>query len=689
MINVNQCFFSNKKNIKATLFNIENEELKIIAKKVHLPENSDLSKYKDHNVRFLGNFFNCTGSFKEMINIIINKNNSNFGMVMRAAATYKLNSIAIWRLGSPVIVSLIEFGMKFYTAESEKEVKKVFVFQYHLARYALVARGSTNLEKLEKLLNFEGMELIVMKRLLEFEEQAVVAPESSLKSSSMQQFLDYKNKLERENYQKKLINPRCKIKQFEELATMKKSVFMRARLIRRKYGLVVFNEMENIYFNEEKKPMPAYIESYPRNLVIMEDFEVAIKLFKNKNSSIWWTDGSCEDNIGAYGAVTLQERANGRLTSFYGYINHQTEINYCEHAGIEAVLKEITKDEEIINNNEIENIVIFTDSMAVIKMFQPNGYPSTEQYYNIMMRTFKLINNLNNFKKVITLVKVAAHIGHTGNELADWWAKYGYYKVKLEDENLENGDFNENIVPLSVRNEWNNKWLEKEYKWEKRQKRKEKIKRATQLGKKRIKSKIMRKIKKCKHFVKEMALMSRSETGVITRLRTEHIDLNVYNNIIFAKGTQTSMNCNECKRYETVRHYLLDCKKYKQQRKDLIEELKDISDEFVIRKNQNVRRILFNFKYQEKPYELENIEIRVKILKAVCKYVAKTERFINERIKTKIFVNIDKKYNKKEEMEENSDDEDRNEEIINSNIQSIDELNVQLGNDAIHFQSYT
>ena len=40
---------------------------------------------------------------------------------------------------------------------------------------------------------------------------------------------------------------------------------------------------------------------------------------------------------------------------------------------------------------------------------------------------------------------------------------------------------------------------------------------------------------------------------------------------------------------------------------------------------------------------MDNIEIRVNILKAVCKYVAKTERFINERIKTKIFVNLDKK----------------------------------------------
>ena len=47
-----------------------------------------------------------------------------------------------------------------------------------------------------------------------------------------------------------------------------------------------------------------------------------------------------------------------------------------------------------------------------------------------------------------------------------------------------------------------------------------------------------------------MSFLSRSETGVITRLRTEHIDLNVYNSVIYAKGTKTEMNCEECGRYE-------------------------------------------------------------------------------------------------------------------------------------------
>ena len=167
-LNYDKCesmYFSNKKNTKAIEFNINNNNLKIVAKKAHMPENSDLSKWEGHHVRFLGNYFNCTGSFGEMINIIVNKNNSNLAMVMRVAAIYKLNSIAIWRLSRPIIFSLIEFGMKFYTAESKDKIKKVFDFQFKLARYALVARESTNREKLEYLLFFECMELIVKKKI--------------------------------------------------------------------------------------------------------------------------------------------------------------------------------------------------------------------------------------------------------------------------------------------------------------------------------------------------------------------------------------------------------------------------------------------------------------------------------------------------------------------------------------------
>ena len=504
----------------------------------------------------------------------------------------------------------------------------------------------------------------------------------------MQQFLEFKHEFERNNLEKRRINPKMKLKKFEELHSMKRSVLMRARKIRIEYGMNKIDKMENNYYSEEKKPMPCYIESYPLSLEILEDFADAVNIFKNNNSSIWWTDGSCNEYLGGYGAVTLQKRSNGRLTSLYGYVNHWTEINYCEFCGIDLVLDECKSDEKIYNSNNIENIVIFTDSMSVIKLMKPNGYPDSEQYYNIMMKIFKKIKFLNNYNKKVILVKVAAHVGHTGNELADWWAKYGYYIACKQNEDVEEGDWDENIMPLNVRNEMNNKWLEREFYEERERKIKRKIKKMQEKGRNRIKSKLMSDLDKTKHFISEMPFLSRSETGVITRLRTEHIDLNVYNNVIYAKGTQTDMNCEECARYETVRHYLLDCKRYDVQRKEFIDELKNISVEFEKETNLNVMRILFNYKYQKKPFKKENIEIRVEILKAVCKYVAKTKRFINERIKTKIFVNLDKKYNNSEKQDYNSDDEERCEEILNEELNSISLLNEKFGNNEIEFQSY-
>ena len=43
-------------------------------------------------------------------------------------------------------------------------------------------------------------------------------------------------------------------------------------------------------------------------------------------------------------------------------------------------------------------------------------------------------------------------------------------------------------------------------------------------------------------------------------------------------------------------------------------------------------RVLFPHLYQKKPHRLENIMIRVKILKSVCKFVSRTQRFKKDKI---------------------------------------------------------
>ena len=75
--------------------NEEEDNLRVIISNI----NGKDCEQTDH-IRYLGFYFNCRGSFKNMINIVCNKNNANFAIIAKATKMYGLTSIAIWRLGS-------------------------------------------------------------------------------------------------------------------------------------------------------------------------------------------------------------------------------------------------------------------------------------------------------------------------------------------------------------------------------------------------------------------------------------------------------------------------------------------------------------------------------------------------------------------------------------------------------------
>ena len=129
-----------------------------------------------------------------------------------------------------------------------------------------------------------------------------------------------------------------------------------------------------------------------------------------------------------------------------------------------------------------------------------------------------------------------------------------------------------------------------------------------------------------KYVKKEKMHLWYSENAIITRLRTEHIKLNLYMSAIYGDGDGICNNCNhDC--YETVRHYLVDCPKYEQQREILKQELTKIDENFNNPRKFNARRLLFPHWYQKYPGKLDKLYDRVNILKLVCQYVSSTQRF--------------------------------------------------------------
>ena len=402
---------------------------------------------------------------------------------------YNLSSMAIWNMGRATIEGIQSFGNKFYSKESKSAIKKLFTYQNKLARLACGALQSTDLRDLEKLLHYKPMQLRVNIALVNYIEECVRAPPYYQKHHSIRQYAEFTNN---------------NLDTAQTTAFMKKSVFSRAIDIRSKLKFIDNFTYQPLVLNtnycEEKYPIPCYTIQYPRGLDICYDFDETIKKVNNNNSYNWWTDGSCFEYIGGFAFVTLQVRAVGELTSFYGYIPHKTEINYCELNAIDSCLNEILTNDDKIYDLDIDYITIFTDSKSCLNQLDINGYPKSDLMYNVIINIFDKVRQLNTLDKIVRLVKVPAHEGYTGNELADWWAKYGVYMAQYDEKQVfftgEIGScpIYDEYIPLNVQKEINEKAISKIF-YEERDKQYEKRNESSkQKGRKRIGSKYIKTI---------------------------------------------------------------------------------------------------------------------------------------------------------------------------------------------------
>ena len=77
------------------------------------------------------------------------------------------------------------------------------------------------------------------------------------------------------------------------------------------------------------------------------------------------------------------------------------------------------QDSDILLNNNFKYITILTDSKCCIYNCDLKYYCKFEYYYHVVQSIFKLCHILKENGKIVRLVKVPAHEGITGNELAD------------------------------------------------------------------------------------------------------------------------------------------------------------------------------------------------------------------------------------------------------------------------------
>ena len=145
------------------------------------------------------------------------------------------------------------------------------------------------------------------------------------------------------------------------------------------------------------------------------------------------------------------------------------------------------------------------------------------------------------------------------------------------------------------------------------------------------------------YLIDEYKFLKANEASTINKLRTEHINLNSYTNYYFGKKdakndfkNRLCKHCTSSPTIESVNHYLFECKKYSKERKKMHKKLRRINKIFKNKIALTFKNILFPHTWQDelnqknenyKYKKIENIKIRIEILRIVKQYVNETERF--------------------------------------------------------------
>lgn len=203
-----------------------------------------------------------------------------------------------------------------------------------------------------------------------------------------------------------------------------------------------------------------------------------------------------------------------------------------------------------IRSNNLERVVILTDSLSVLVALRDLSFSKTKSH--IIYQILELWSSLTAESKEIAFVWVPSHVGIPGNELADLHAKQAINDASLQNTPIPQTDFRESI---------------------------------TRRMKDRT-SKLLRiqSASKGSHYFKkfyrgwkkpwfEGLKMDRPQITTINRMRSNHFNLN---QSLQRKNIINSALC-ECSQIESLSHVFWFCPKYTVQRDTLIKSLKKLN----------------------------------------------------------------------------------------------------------------
>ena len=224
------------------------------------------------------------------------------------------------------------------------------------------------------------------------------------------------------------------------------------------------------------------------------------------------------------------------------YIEHsETAVAYKlngKHSIVSAELFAIFKALQYIKEKEIEeNCIVFTDSRTALQILANQE----SAYRNIKEEIQQILIELN-LEKVVKLHWIKAHAGIRGNEIADRTAKLGHEANKSVKYDLAQEDLY-NDIKKRIKN-----WIHENW-----------IVNINHTGT----GKFLRDIKSDFNQKNPIHLRDRRSAVVMHRLRIGHAGTLQYLHRFDRAETES---CSQCNCPETIDHYLLECKRYEQQR---------------------------------------------------------------------------------------------------------------------------
>ena len=177
-------------------------------------------------------------------------------------------------------------------------------------------------------------------------------------------------------------------------------------------------------------------------------FEVDLESFKSglpdsNSNTLCYTDGSkMGDNTGYGFGITQNETLlhsdNGKLQSY--------------NTVFQSEVLAIHKCCDVLAEMDTDNVTIFSDSQAALK-----SLVSLEVKSKTVKNCIDNLNRVGSFRSV-QLKWVKAHVGHTGNELADQLAKSGTTNVQNRVEAPPPKSWAKGKITAAAYRAWNLKW---------------------------------------------------------------------------------------------------------------------------------------------------------------------------------------------------------------------------------------